>query len=221
MKLVKIGRSDENDIVLKNDLNISRNHCEIFQDDEKNIFLTDLKSANGCFVNGKKVNGSTMLNTNDIVKLGTTVLPWKDYIEKKYDKMKADNLKIKNENLNIKLDDVDSNEKNNYEKPKMFKAPFSFVGRIRRLEYGISSIISTFLINILISVAIENPATWLLIIPVYWFGLAQGAKRCHDRGNSGWFQLIPFYSLWMLFAEGDFGSNSYGPNPKGIKQHMI
>ena len=148
MKLVKIGRSDENDIVLKNDLNISRNHCEIFQDDEGNIFLTDLESANGCFVNGKKVNGSLLLNTNDIVKLGTTVLPWKDYIEKKNDKMKADKLKIKNENLNIKLDYVDSNEKNNYEKPKMFKAPFSFEGRIRRLEYGISSIISTFLINI-------------------------------------------------------------------------
>jgi uncharacterized membrane protein YhaH (DUF805 family) len=217
MKVVKIGRSDENDIVLKNDLNISRNHAEIFQDDEGNIFLTDLESANGCFVNGKKVNGSLLLNTNDIVKLGTTVLPWKDYIEKKNDKMKADKLKIKNENLNIKLEDVDSNEKNNYEKPKMFKAPFSFEGRIRRLEYGISSIISTFLVNILISVAIENPATWLLILPVYWFGLAQGAKRCHDRGNSGWFQLIPFYSLWMLFAEGDFGSNSYGPNPKGIK----
>ena len=217
MKVVKIGRSDENDIVLKNDLNISRNHAEIFQDDEGNIFLTDLESANGCFVNGKKVNGSLLLNTNDIVKLGTTVLPWKDYIEKKNDKMKVDNLKIKNENLNIKLEDVDSNEKNNYEKPKMFKAPFSFEGRIRRLEYGISSIISTFLVNILISVAIENPATWLLILPVYWFGLAQGAKRCHDRGNSGWFQLIPFYSLWMLFAEGDFGSNSYGPNPKGIK----
>lgn len=110
MKLVKIGRSDENDIVLKNDLNISRNHCEIFQDDEGNIFLTDLESANGCFVNGKKVNGSLLLNTNDIVKLGTTVLPWKDYIEKKNDKMKSDNLKIKNENLNIKLDDVDFKE---------------------------------------------------------------------------------------------------------------
>jgi uncharacterized membrane protein YhaH (DUF805 family) len=42
--------------------------------------------------------------------------------------------------------------------------------------------------------------------------LAQGAKRCHDRGNSGWYQLIPFYSLWMLFAEGDQQANSYG-NP--------
>jgi pSer/pThr/pTyr-binding forkhead associated (FHA) protein len=81
MKLVRIGRSSENDVVLKNDLNISRNHCEIFQDNEGNIFLTDLESANGCFINGKKVSGSEIINTNDIIKLGTTVLPWKDYIE--------------------------------------------------------------------------------------------------------------------------------------------
>lgn len=57
---------------------------------------------------------------------------------------------------------------------------------------------------------------YLLMIPMYWFMFAQGAKRCHDRGNSGWFQLIPFYSLWMLFGDSEPGTNEYGPNPKGI-----
>lgn len=57
---------------------------------------------------------------------------------------------------------------------------------------------------------------YLFIIPIYWFILAQGAKRCHDRGNSGWFQLIPFYGLWMLFGDSYFGNNKYGENPKGI-----
>jgi uncharacterized membrane protein YhaH (DUF805 family) len=46
--------------------------------------------------------------------------------------------------------------------------------------------------------------------------LAQGAKRCHDRGNSGWYLLIPFYVFWMLFADSDIGANEYGLNPKGI-----
>jgi uncharacterized membrane protein YhaH (DUF805 family) len=46
--------------------------------------------------------------------------------------------------------------------------------------------------------------------------LAQGAKRCHDRGNSGIWQIIPFYGLWMLFADGDLGRNEYGANPKGL-----
>ena len=56
----------------------------------------------------------------------------------------------------------------------------------------------------------------VMFIPLIWFLIAQGAKRCHDRGNSGWFQLIPFYGLWMLFADSITGENEYGPNPKGI-----
>ncbi len=109
----------------------------------------------------------------------------------------------------------------------MFKAPFSFNGRIRRLEYGLS-----YLIYLLFSVpfniylrmsenSYDGPSGtvliifFILLIPFLWFLLAQGAKRCHDRGNSGWFQIIPFYGLWMLFADSENGPNEYGPNPKG------
>ena len=108
MKLVKIGRSSENDVVLKNDLNISRNHCEIFQDDEGNIFLTDLDSANGCFINGKKVSGSEIINTNDIIKLGTTILPWKDYFKFELKEMKDNESISKNEEVSIKFEDINS-----------------------------------------------------------------------------------------------------------------
>lgn len=99
----------------------------------------------------------------------------------------------------------------------MFKAPFSFNGRIRRTEFGISYIIyfASFLTISFLSDAVGEFFV-LLIIPIIWFLFAQGAKRCHDRGNSGWFQLIPFYNLWMLFADSDIGENEYGLNPKGI-----
>lgn len=106
----------------------------------------------------------------------------------------------------------------------MFKHPFSFEGRIRRTEYGL-----TLLIHWLITMGLNalfgkmslydlmtlKGVLWLsIVLPIAWFWFAQGAKRCHDRENSGWFQLIPFYGLWMLFAEGDPGPNAYGEDPK-------
>ena len=57
----------------------------------------------------------------------------------------------------------------------------------------------------------------LSFIPLLWFLIAQGAKRCHDRGNSGWYQLIPFYVFWLLFADGESGKNEYGLNPKNMR----
>lgn len=118
----------------------------------------------------------------------------------------------------------------------MFRAPFSFDGRIRRTEYGLSKIIYVIYIwfvapHIFNSNAIaseimnngimqsfqDNTVFFLSCIPWAWFGLAQAAKRCHDVGNSGWWQLIPFYSLWLLFQDGNPGPNQYGNNPKGIQ----
>lgn len=103
----------------------------------------------------------------------------------------------------------------------MFKKPFSFDGRIRRTEYGISLIIYT-AVALGLEFSLLDPGKepsvilLFLFLPVLWFMLAQGSKRCHDRGNSGWYQLIPFYGLWLLFADSDIGPNEYGPNPKGI-----
>jgi uncharacterized membrane protein YhaH (DUF805 family) len=104
----------------------------------------------------------------------------------------------------------------------MFEAPFSFEGRIRRLEYGISIIMYTacYFISFLLASAI-SPFFFVLMIPVIWFLWAQGAKRCHDRNNSGWYQLIPFYGLWMLFAEGDSGENYYGDDPKSDNKERV
>ena len=103
----------------------------------------------------------------------------------------------------------------------MFKNPFSFDGRIRRTEFGVSFIIyiiAYIIVTALIEAGGQGGAIMglILLIPLLWFLWAQGAKRCHDRGNSGWFQIIPFYFLWLLFGDSDNGINEYGPNPKGI-----
>ncbi|SFN67151.1 Uncharacterized membrane protein YhaH, DUF805 family [Capnocytophaga haemolytica] len=115
----------------------------------------------------------------------------------------------------------------------MFKAPFSFNGRIRRLEYALSALIagvvSSIYTNIVIlivvgmSESVQNDETivWIMLIAfllyfpfLLWFSWAQNAKRCHDVGVSGWYQLIPFYGIYLLFAEGQYGTNPYGKNPK-------
>ena len=105
------------------------------------------------------------------------------------------------------------------EKQRMFSSPFSFEGRIRRTEYGLSFIIGyiyAIIVGFFVGAANGSEGMmYLFLIPDYWFLWAQGAKRCHDRDNSGWYQIIPFYGLWMLFGDGDAYENSYGPDPKG------
>lgn len=103
----------------------------------------------------------------------------------------------------------------------MFKNPFSFDGRIRRTEYGLTLIIYVVLATIINLIIEESRGDadilGLAYIPMLWVLWAQGAKRCHDVGNSGWWQLIPFYALWLIFQDGQPGANQYGENPKGVQ----
>jgi uncharacterized membrane protein YhaH (DUF805 family) len=112
-----------------------------------------------------------------------------------------------------------SSNTNNYSAKKvaMFSKPFYFEGRIRRTEYGLSFIIFVFVavfVNELVKTG-KFPIVGIAYIPMYWFLWAQGAKRCHDLGNNGWWQIIPFYVFWLIFANGDSEINQYGRNPKG------
>jgi uncharacterized membrane protein YhaH (DUF805 family) len=103
----------------------------------------------------------------------------------------------------------------------MFKKPFSFDGRIRRAEYGISLIIYAVVYGIISAIAASGGVLVLIfLIPMLWFLFAQGTKRCHDVGNSGWWQLIPFYVLWLLFQDGQHGPNQYGENPKSKAKNI-
>ena len=107
----------------------------------------------------------------------------------------------------------------------MFKNPFSFEGRIRRSEFGFSIIIYLFCIGFIQIIVMEtNGEAGVLTvasIPLLWFLCAQSAKRCHDLGNSGWFQLIPFYVLWLIFQDSDYGENQYGADPKSEERNHV
>lgn len=90
----------------------------------------------------------------------------------------------------------------------MLKQLFSFNGRIGRFEYRTTFILYFFNNWLFILVDEQQHAGLfafilaLLILPFSWILLAQGAKRCHDFGVNGWYQIIPFYFLIMLFRKG-------------------
>lgn len=102
----------------------------------------------------------------------------------------------------------------------MFQSPFSFDGRIRRTEYALTLLIifgvhiTMMLLMFIIGSVAALVIFGLLVLPMIWMVWAQGAKRCHDMGRSGWVQVIPFFYIVMLFAEGNRGGNAYGEDPK-------
>ena len=80
MKIIKIGKASDNDIVISGDSTVSRSHMQMFIDEEANVFVTDLSSLNGTFINGVKISESVKLNTFDIVKVGNSLINWKELL---------------------------------------------------------------------------------------------------------------------------------------------
>lgn len=79
MKVITIGRSSENNIVV-NDPKVSRIHMQLVQNDNGDCSVVDLDSVNGTFVNGKKIDGEVYLQFDDVICVGDTILPWQKYI---------------------------------------------------------------------------------------------------------------------------------------------
>jgi pSer/pThr/pTyr-binding forkhead associated (FHA) protein len=80
IKTITVGREKGNTIVIS-DRCVSCRHLEMTQDDFGNIQIIDLNSTNGTFVNGRKLTSgeSVYLSPEDIVRIGNTPLPWKNY----------------------------------------------------------------------------------------------------------------------------------------------
>jgi pSer/pThr/pTyr-binding forkhead associated (FHA) protein len=68
-KLYKLGRLPDCEIVLDH-ITISRVHAEFFVDPESNVFLSDLNSSYGTFVNAKRIAQPVLLVSGDVVSFG-------------------------------------------------------------------------------------------------------------------------------------------------------
>ena len=70
-----IGRSRQVEIRVL-DPSVSGRHAVFYRDENNDVFLEDLGSNNGTFVNNEKVNGRIQLHKEDMISLGTTILKY-------------------------------------------------------------------------------------------------------------------------------------------------
>ncbi len=77
---LSIGRSREADIPLLDD-KVSRVHCGIRLSDGE-FYLKDLKSRNGVFINGQRVEDTVKLKPGDRIQVGSTVFVLESASEK-------------------------------------------------------------------------------------------------------------------------------------------
>lgn len=77
---LKIGTFSNNELVV-DEAGIDPHHLELFCDEYGNVFITDLKSTNGTFVNDKSLDGFKLLVAGDKVRLGKTYFfDWENLI---------------------------------------------------------------------------------------------------------------------------------------------
>jgi adenylate cyclase len=73
--LLAIGRASGSGVVVK-DNKVSRNHAVIQQHGSGTHYLLDLGSANGTFVNGRRVTTPVALKTGDIINVGGATMEY-------------------------------------------------------------------------------------------------------------------------------------------------
>ena len=91
-KLYHIGRDrNKNDIYII-DESVSSTHAQVFIDSKIDLYIVDLSSKNGVYVNGNKINESTILENNDKISLGNFSFTKEDLLEaiKIYENLKRE-----------------------------------------------------------------------------------------------------------------------------------
>jgi hypothetical protein len=110
MKQIRIGRNQDNDIVI-DDSSVSRHHATIVQT-TNGFIICDNNSSNGTFINGIRIDDETSLKQNDILKIGTVLVPWKNYFEQ-HNQKEENKTRVVSEDYNTSTNGVGESPKNN------------------------------------------------------------------------------------------------------------
>ncbi len=103
----RIGRNTDNDIVI-NKQSVSRYHG-VLRITENGIIYEDLGSSNGSFINGNRVNGPVVIKERDIIKLGTELIPWRNYLTQGTDRTEIVNVENPRPEIIHKASETDIN----------------------------------------------------------------------------------------------------------------
>ena len=103
----RIGRNGDNDIVI-NKQSVSRYHG-VLRITENGIIYEDLGSSNGSYINGNRVNGPVVIKERDIIKLGTELIPWRNYLTQGTDRTEIVNVKNPRPEIIHKASETDIN----------------------------------------------------------------------------------------------------------------
>ena len=68
--MVTIGRRKNADLVIAEDLQVSGQHCKLILDGD-GLYIQDLESTNGTFLNGVPLIEKTRLSQDDILFIGS------------------------------------------------------------------------------------------------------------------------------------------------------
>lgn len=68
---ITVGRRDMNSIIL-NDQYVSGNHAQFYTENNA-VFVEDLNSTNGVFLNGYRIQGSVRIKIRDEVRIGSAI----------------------------------------------------------------------------------------------------------------------------------------------------
>ena len=105
-----------------------------------------------------------------------------------------------------------------------FSNYFNFQGRATRAEYwwwALFIVIADVLVNFIDAILGTGFIGSLFSLAILIPGLALGARRLHDIGKSGWWQLLWFAIIvgWIILLvwairQGNRGQNQHGPDPR-------
>ena len=77
---LRIGSARDNQFVIDS-MDVAPYHLELFCDTSGNVFITDLGSEQGTFVNGRRLDGFQLLKKDDKVRFGQNyVFQWEELL---------------------------------------------------------------------------------------------------------------------------------------------